>query len=42
MEQALINIEEQTKILSKVRNRLRHALQNKKQLETISGAVLWG
>lgn len=42
MEQALINIEEQSRILNKAKNRIRHALQNKKQLETISGAVLWG
>jgi ATP synthase F1 gamma subunit len=42
MEEALINIEEQTRILNKVKNRMRHSLQNKKQLETISGAVLWG
>lgn len=41
MEQALLNIEEQSKVLNKVKNRLRHALQNKKQLETISGTVLW-
>jgi ATP synthase F1 gamma subunit len=42
MEQALLNIEEESKILNRVKNRLRHVSQNKKQLETISGAVLWG
>ncbi len=42
MEQALLNIEEQSKVLNRVKNRLRHTLQNKKQLETISGLVLWG
>jgi ATP synthase F1 gamma subunit len=42
MEQALLNIEEQSKLLNRVKNRLRHVSQNKKQLETIAGAVLWG
>ncbi len=41
MEQALLNIEEQTKVLNRLKIRLRHALINKKQLETISGAALW-
>ena len=42
MEEALINIEEQTAILNRIKNRLRHVLQNRKQLETISGMFLWG
>lgn len=42
MEQALLNIQEQSKTLNRAKNRLRHTLQNKKQLETISGIMLWG
>ena len=41
MEEALINIEEQARVLNRVKNRIRHVLQNRKQLETISGAALW-
>lgn len=41
MEKALIHIEEEGKRLSKVRNRIKHQVQNLKQLETISGLVLW-
>jgi len=41
MEEALIHIEEETNKLHKINNRIKHQLQNKKQLETISGAVLW-
>src|SRR5260221_2197297 len=41
MEEALVHIEEESEKLNMVKNRLKHLLQNKKQLETISGAVLW-
>jgi F0F1-type ATP synthase gamma subunit len=41
MEEALAHIEEESKKLNKERSRLKHLIQNKKQLETISGAVLW-
>lgn len=41
MEEALIHIEEETKKLDKKRIRVKHILQNKKQLETISGFILW-
>lgn len=41
MEQALLNIEEQSKVLTKIKNRIRHSTQNKKQLETIAGSILW-
>jgi ATP synthase F1 gamma subunit len=41
MEEALINIEEQSKNLNRLKNRIRHVLLNRKQLETISGMVLW-
>ena len=41
MEEALIHIEDETKKLNKEKVRLKHALQNKKQLETISGFILW-
>ena len=37
MEEALIHIEDETKKLIRERNRLKHQMQNKKQLETISG-----
>jgi ATP synthase F1 gamma subunit len=39
MESALINIEEETKKLKKMQTRLRHLIQEKKQLETISGVL---
>lgn len=39
MEEALIHIEEETKKLNQITIRLRHASQNKKQLETISGVI---
>jgi ATP synthase F1 gamma subunit len=42
MEQALINIEDQSKKLNSLKTRLRHFIQNKKQMETISGLTLWG
>jgi len=41
MEEALINIDVESKKLSRLGLRLKHSLQNKKQLETISGLVLW-
>lgn len=41
MEEALINIEEEGKRLNQQRTRLKHLLQNKKQLETMSGVILW-
>jgi ATP synthase F1 gamma subunit len=41
MEEALIHIEEETKKLVKQKVRAKHILQNKKQLETISGFLLW-
>ena len=39
MESALINIEDETKKLKKMQVRLRHLIQEKKQLETISGVL---
>ncbi len=41
MEEALIHIEEESKKLNRVKNTVKHQLQNKKQLETMSGVVLW-
>jgi ATP synthase F1 gamma subunit len=41
MEEALIHIEEEEKRLNKEKIRIKHIVQNKKQLETISGFVLW-
>ena len=41
MEEALLNIQEESKKLNRINLRLKHALANKKQLETISGLVLW-
>lgn len=41
MEEALIHIEEESKVLNQTKNRIKHASQNKKQLETISGVILW-
>jgi ATP synthase F1 gamma subunit len=41
MEEALIHIEEEGKKLGRERTRMKHNLQEKKQLESISGAVLW-
>lgn len=42
MEEALIHIEEESKKLLAAKNQLKHQLQNKKQLETISGLTVWG
>ena len=39
MEEALVNIEEEGKKLNQQRTRLKHLMQNKKQLETISGVI---
>jgi ATP synthase F1 gamma subunit len=39
MEEALIHIEEESKKLNQMKNRIKHQLQNKKQLETISGVI---
>lgn len=39
MEQALLNIEKETKKLNQARTRLKHLSQNKKQLETVSGVL---
>ncbi|HSW88922.1 MAG TPA: F0F1 ATP synthase subunit gamma [Candidatus Saccharimonadales bacterium] len=41
MEEALLHIESETKRLHQVTNRIKHQMQNKKQLETISGLALW-
>jgi ATP synthase F1 gamma subunit len=39
MEEALVNIEEESKKLNQQRTRLKHLIQNKKQLETMSGVI---
>ncbi len=39
MEEALGNIEEESKKLNQEKTRLKHLLQNKKQLETMSGVI---
>lgn len=39
MEEALGNIEEESKRLNQERTRLKHLMQNKKQLETMSGVI---
>ncbi len=41
MEEALIHIEEESKKLVKAKNTIKHQLQNRKQLETIAGLMLW-
>jgi ATP synthase F1 gamma subunit len=41
MEEALIHIEEEGKRLNREKVRIKHVTQNKKQLETVSGFVLW-
>jgi len=41
MEEALIHIEEESKKLNLIKNRIKHQTQNKKQLETTSGFTLW-
>jgi ATP synthase F1 gamma subunit len=42
MEEALIHIEEESKKLNQAKSQLKHQMQNKKQLETISGLSIWG
>jgi ATP synthase F1 gamma subunit len=42
MEQALLNIDVESKKLNSLKTRMRHLLLNKKQQETISGIALWG
>ncbi len=41
MEEALVHIEDESKKLNQQKTRIKHLLQNKKQLETVSGVVLW-
>lgn len=41
MEEALIHIEEESKKLNRLKRLLKHQMQNKKQLETISGVAIW-
>jgi ATP synthase F1 gamma subunit len=41
MEEALVHIEEEAKKLNHEKVRIRHLTQNRKQLETMSGFVLW-
>jgi len=41
MEEALVHIEEESKKMYLERTRIKHALQNKKQLESMSGYLLW-
>lgn len=39
MEEALGNIEDEAKKLARAKNRIKHLIQNKKQLETVSGVL---
>ncbi len=41
MEEALVHIDEESKKLIREKSVLKHQLQNKKQLETMSGLALW-
>lgn len=41
MEEALLHIEDESKKLNRLKTRIKHLSQNKKQLETISGVLLW-
>lgn len=41
MEEALVHIQDESVKLNQLSKRMKHQLQNKKQLETISGVVLW-
>lgn len=41
MEEALVHIEEESKKLLRAKNTIKHQMQNRKQLETISGIALW-
>lgn len=40
MEEALVHIEDESKKLNQQKSRLKHLMENKKQLETISGVVM--
>jgi ATP synthase F1 gamma subunit len=42
MEEALIHIDEESKKLNIAKNLIKRQMQNKKQLETISGVAIWG
>lgn len=42
MEEALIHIDEESKKLNIAKNLIKRQVQNKKQLETISGVAIWG
>lgn len=42
MEEALIHIDEESKKLNAAKRLIKHQMQNKKQLETISGLAIWG
>ena len=39
MEEALVHIEDESKRLDRMKNTLKHQMQNKKQLETMSGVL---
>lgn len=41
MEEALVHIEVETKKINVLKNRMKHQMQDKKQLETLSGLALW-
>ncbi len=41
MEAALVEIDKESKVFDRMKNRLKTQLKNKKQLETISGLALW-
>jgi ATP synthase F1 gamma subunit len=41
MEEALVHIEDESKKLSNEKVRMKHSLQNRKQLESMSGFVMW-
>jgi hypothetical protein len=39
MEEALLHIETESKKLNQIKVRMKHLMQNKKQLETVSGVI---
>jgi ATP synthase F1 gamma subunit len=41
MEEALVHIQEESKKLIQQNTRIKHIIQNKKQLDTLAGLVLW-
>jgi ATP synthase F1 gamma subunit len=41
MEEALVHIQEESKKLNQQKTRIKHIMQNKKQLDTLAGLVLW-